>query len=78
MLLSVVPFLLNNKPQFWVVTTEPDPFFTITPLILPTQLVGFARHRPSGLLMAVQWLRQETLRRGSRQSGQRAAQAGCV
>ena len=28
MLLSVEPFLLHNKPQFWVVTTEPDQFFT--------------------------------------------------
>ena len=28
MLLSVEPFLLNNKPQLWVVTTEPDQFFT--------------------------------------------------
>ena len=43
MLLSVVPFLLNNKPQFWVFTTETRPVFhhniDIFPLI-PAVVAG--------------------------------------
>ena len=50
MLLSVEPFLLNNKPQLWVVTTEPDQFFTTkvsTTTRIRTEWNGLFAPRPS-------------------------------
>ena len=46
MLLSVVPFLLNNKPQLWVVTTESDQFFTI----ILTSFCGFFPYQMGTML----------------------------